>query len=174
MAINLDWGNQEYEPRMCLEIIAMFAEGKTRSQFCAKYSISSITFERWRKRFKLFDKAYVVACEQARAYYDDLRHRHLVEEHEGAKLNTALFNRMYNARFNVPDKRLVKIDKLAKAKNEKDMLDTIKKSIAKGELTVDEAQKLASLIDVSLKIKQVDELEARLKAVEEATEIGRE
>jgi len=45
-------------------------------------------------------------------------------------------------------------------------------AVSAGELTPDEAQKLASLIDVSLKVAQVVEQEKRIKAIEEAQKIG--
>lgn len=165
------WGSK-YKESMCLELISMFDDGKTRAQFCAKFSIASDTFDDWKKRHKLFDKAYLVAHEKARAYYDDLRQKFLVQEFEGESINWGLFNRMYNTRFNIPDKRLVTVKALGKAKDERAMLKSIMKAVSDGELTPDEAQKLASLIDVSLKVKEIIDLEGRIKAIEEAQSIG--
>ncbi len=170
------WGSK-YSNSMCLEIINMFSEGKTRSQFCARHTISNNTFEAWRKKHKLFDRACEAAHEEARAYFDNLRDSHLINEIDletksMTGLNHALFNRMYHARFSIPDKRTVKVKGLGKAKNEKEMLTAIMKAIDEGELTPDEAQKLASLIDISIKIDQNVTQENRLKAVEEAHKIG--
>ncbi len=167
----------KYDESMCLEIIEMFAVGDTRSQFCARHTISKATFDTWLKRHPLFACAYAAAHEQARAYYDRLREEHLVMEYNPEEktvtgINHALFNRMYNTRFNIPDKRAITIKALAKAKDEKQMLKAIMKAISEGELTPDEAQKLASLIDLSVKIEQNIELEARVKAIEEAQKIG--
>lgn len=169
--LNNPWGSK-YRESMCLEIINMFSEGKTRSQFCARHIICNDTFEKWRKKHPLFDKAYCVAHEQARAYYDDLRQRYLVQEFEGESINWGLFNRMYNARFNIPDKRLITVKSLGKAKDERAMIKSIMDAVAKGELTPDEAQKLAGLIDVSLKVTQIQELEERLRAIEQAQKTG--
>jgi hypothetical protein len=162
---------------MCLEIIKMFSEGKTRSQFCALHTISNDTFEKWRKRHALFDRSCQVAHEAARAYYDALRDSHLEQEIDletksMTGLNYALFNRMYNTRFNIPDKRAVTVKALGKAKDERAMLKSIMGAVANGELTPDEAQKLASLIDVSLKVKQTIELEDRLNILEKAQVTG--
>ena len=165
------WGSK-YSESMCLEIINMFNEGKTRSQFCAKHTISNDTFEKWKKKHKLFNAAYIAAHEKARAYYDELRQEYLVQEFEGESINWGLFNRMYNARFNIPDKRLITVKALGKAKDEKEMLKSIMKAISDGELTPDEAQKLASLIDLSIKIDQNVTQEARIKAIEEAQKLG--
>lgn len=155
----------------------MFQEGKTRAQFCAHHTISNETFEAWKRRHPLFDRAYKAAHEQARGYYDNLRQSHLVMEYDPDErtitgINHALFNRMYNTRFNIPDKRTVTVKTLAKAKDEKGMLKAIMRAVSEGELTPDEAQKLASLIDVSIKINQNVDQEARLCAIEEAQRIG--
>ena len=165
------WGSK-YKESMCLGIIQMFSEGKTRAQFCAHHSIASDTFDDWRKRHKLFDRAYCVAHEKARGYYDELRQQYLVQEFEGASVNMGLFNRMYNTRFNIPDKRLITVKALGSAKDERAMLKSIMSAVAKGELTPDEAQKLASLIDVSLKVKHTQELEERINQIEQANKIG--
>jgi len=170
------WGSK-YSNSMCLEIIQMFSEGKTRSQFCARHTISNNTFEAWRKKHKLFDAACIAAHEKARAYFDKLRDDHLINEIDldsksMTGLNHALFNRMYNTRFNIPDKRTVKVKGLGKSKNERDMLKALTKAIDEGELTPDEAQKLASLIDVSLKIKNTQELEDRLTVLEKSQAVG--
>lgn len=165
------WGSK-YKESMCLELIEMFSRGKTRANFCGHHTIASDTFDDWRKRHKLFDRAYEIAHQKARDYYDDLRQEYLVQEFEGASINWGLFNRMYNTRFNIPDKRLITVKTLGKAKTEREMLKSLMKAVSEGELTPDEAQKLASLIDVSLKIKNTEEMEARLKMLEDAHEVG--
>lgn len=170
------WGSK-YSESMCLDIIQMFGRGETRSNFCAKHAIGNNTFERWRKRHKLFDRACEVAHECARSYFDKLRDSHLINEIDldtksMTGLNHALFNRMYNTRFNIPDKRAVRVNGLGKAKTEKDMLKAIMKAVDEGELTPDEAQKLASLIDLSIKVDQNVSQESRIKAIEEARKIG--
>lgn len=170
------WGSK-YRESMCLEIIEMFSVGKTRSMFCAAHTIANNTFEKWRKRHKLFDAACDVAHDKARAYFDKMRDEHLLSEIDLENksmtgINHAVFNRMYNTRFNIPDKRAVKVTGLGKSKTEKDMLKCLMKAIDDGELTPDEAQKLSSLIDVSLKIKNTQELEDRLSAVEQSQKLG--
>lgn len=170
------WGSK-YSDSMCLEIIEMYSQGKTRSMFCAKHTISNNTFENWRKRHKLFDRACEIAHDKARAFFDKMRDDHLLSEIDLENksmtgINHAVFNRMYNTRFNIADKRAVKVKGLGKAKNERDMLKALTKAIDEGELTPDEAQKLASLIDVSLKIKNTQELEDRLTVLEKSQAVG--
>ena len=170
------WGSK-YNISMCREIIDMFSQGKTRSAFCAKHTIGNDTFETWKKRHPLFNAACKAAHEKARAYFDQFRDEHLevIFSDEGVPIsgvNHALFNRMYNTRFNIPDKRAVKVKGLGKSKDEREMLKNIMKAVEEGELTPDEAQKLSGLIDVSLKVKVTQELEGRLSQVEQAQKIG--
>jgi ribosome-binding protein aMBF1 (putative translation factor) len=61
---------------------------------------------------------------------------------------------------------------LGKSKDERAMLKALMKAIEEGELTPDEAQKLGSLIDISLKIKNTEEMEHRLKVLENANTTG--
>lgn len=157
---------------MCLEILEMFSRGKTQANFCAKHTIGTDTFDKWRKRHKLFDAACIAAHNKARDYYDNLRQQYLVEEFEGAKINWGLFNKMYSCRFNIADKRAVRVKGLGKAKDEREMLKCLTKAIEDQELTPDEAQKLAGIIEVSLKIKQTQELEDRVKSLEQAEKLG--
>jgi polyhydroxyalkanoate synthesis regulator phasin len=170
------WGSK-YNDSMCLEIIGMYSQGKTRAQFCAKHTICNDTFEKWRKRHPLFNRSCEIAHDKARGYFDELRDSHLEQEIDldtksMTGINHALFNRMYNTRFNIPDKRAVKIKGLGKAKDEKTMLKALMNAIEDGQLTPDEAQKLASLIDLSIKIDQNVTQEKRLCAVEQAQRIG--
>lgn len=170
------WGSK-YSESMCLEIINMFSQGKTRAQFCAKHTICNDTFEKWRKRHPLFNRSCEIAHDKARAYFDELRDSHLEQEIDldtksMTGINHALFNRMYNTRFNIPDKRAVKVKGLGKAKDEKSMLKALMKAIEQGELTPDEAQKLAIIIELSIKVDQNVSQEARLTAIEEAQNIG--
>ena len=170
------WGSK-YTETMCLEIINMFAQGKTRAQFCAKHTICNDTFEKWKKRHPLFNRSCEIAHDKARAYFDEMRDNHLLSEIDLENksmtgINHAVFNRMYNTRFNIPDKRAVRVKGLGKAKDEKAMLKCLMSAVDAGELTPDEAQKLASIIDVSLKVKDKIELEQRITAIENANQIG--
>ena len=170
------WGSK-YSESMCLEIINMFSEGKTRAMFCARHTICNDTFEKWRKRHPLFNRACDVAHDKARAYFDKMRDEHLLSEIDLENksmtgINHAVFNSMYNTRFNIPDKRAVKVKGLGKAKDEKAMLKALMNAVDCGELTPDEAQKLASIIDVSLKVKDKIDLEQRITAIENANQIG--
>ncbi len=156
----------KYRDSMCLEIIEMFSRGKTLSHFCATHLIGRDRYGAWRKKYKLFDEACIAAEQMARDYYDKMREDWLIAESEGLQINWGAFNKMYSARFNIADKRAVRVKGLGKAKDEREMLKCLNQAIEDQELTPDEAHKLAGLIDVSLKVKSVEEFEKRLSALE--------
>lgn len=167
----LKYGSK-YRDSMCITLIDMFKQGKTKAQFCAAHDIAGDTFHKWLKGHKLFAYSYEIAKRYAQAYYDELRQTYTVEEHEGAKINWANFNRMYNTRFNIPEKRAVAVKGLSKAKDERAMLKALTNAVENKKLTPDEAGKLAGIIDVSLKIKMTQELEQRVEALEAQEQTG--
>lgn len=165
------WGS-EYHPDMCLQIIEMFSDGDTAAAFCAHHTICSDTYEKWRKKYPLFDRACIVAHDKARFYYDKMRKDYLIQEKDGKFIHWPMFNRMYNVRFNLADKRRVKVKGFGSAKDEKEMTQSLTRAIEAGDLTPDEGQKLATLIEVSLKVKQTQELEHRIDVLETAHKTG--
>lgn len=164
-------GKSKFRGTMCQEIIEMFAEGKTASNFCARHSISENTLTRWLDTYPMFNDAYLVAMSKAKDYYDNIAQNYLIEEHNGAKLNTRLYELIMRNRFNMPQTRLVKMQGMAK-RTAAEKLDSICEAVEKGQLTASEAQKLASLIDSTIKAQEYDELKARVEEIEKANKIG--
>ncbi len=167
----------KYRDEMCEEIIEMFKKGKTKAHFCATHGLGSETFSKWRRKYERFDNAVIFAEQCARQYYDTMRDKYLEAEdgmattdEEGnivvKKLNWAVFNKMYSARFNIPDKRTVKVKGLGKSKDEREMLKCLSIAVEEEELTPDEASKLLGIVETSLKVKQTNELEDRLTLLE--------
>lgn len=171
----------KYRESMCLQIIEMFSRGKTLAHFCATNNIGRDRYGAWRKRHKLFDACCIVAHDKARDYWDAKREEYLEEEHLltekgeiqiNRKLHWGAFNKMYSARFNIADKRTVRVKGFGKAKDERAMLKCLGQAIEDQELTPDEAQKLGTLIDVSIKVKTNQEMEDRLGILETAHKLG--
>lgn len=169
LAEKMDPYATKYTDAMGDQIIEMFKRGKTMAHFCATNDIGKDTFFSWRKKYKDFDAACIKAEQYARDYWDDMREQYLVADPSGPQMNWNAFNKMYSARFNIPDKRTVQIKGLSKSKDEREMLKCLAKAVEDEELTPDEAQKLLGIVDTSLKVKQTNELEDRLKALEAAT-----
>lgn len=155
------WGSK-YNNSMCQEIIDMFSEGKTQAQFCSKHSLSTDTFQKWRKKYKKFNEACELAHNKARDYFDQMRADNMLDP----DVNWGTFNKMYSARFNIADKRTVRVKGLSKSKDERQMLKCLSKAVEDEELTPDEVSKLLGIVDTSLKVKQTNELEDRLRFLE--------
>jgi len=161
----------KYRESMCLEIINMFHEGMTRSQFCARYTISECTFSMWLDCQPLFNDAYIVAHEKARAYYDSLAMNYIVEEKDGARLNTKLYELVTRNRFSMPSTRFVKVQGLS-ARTPEEKIDAICRAVESGQLTPDEAQKLSTLIGAAVNAEQLGELKNKVEQIEQAQKIG--
>lgn len=165
------WSKSKFSGEMCRELIEMFSKGKGRENFCAKHNICERTFSQWLDKYPMFNDAYMIAHDKAMQYYNDLAQDYLIEEHEGAKLNTRVFNLIMRNRFNMPQNRIVKLKGMTK-RSAQDKLDSICNAVEQGQLTADEAQKLASLIDSTIKAAEFDELKSRVEAIEQASKTG--
>lgn len=161
----------KFKGAMCIDIIKMFARGKTRAQFSAKHNICKRTFDTWLDKYPMFLDAYIRANEKARAYYDDIAEQHLIEEHKGPKLNTRLYELIMRNRFEMPATRIVRLEGMAKRTVE-EKLQSICDAVAKGLITPDEAQKLGSLIDSTIKADEYAKLKKMIEEIEEAKAIG--
>ena len=161
----------KFEGKMCIDIIKMFAQGKTRAQFSAKYNICKRTFDTWLDKYPMFYDAYIRANEKARAYYDDLAEQYLIEEHKGPKLNTRLYEIIMRNRFEMPATRIVRLEGMAK-RSVDDKLQAICDAVAKGLITPDEAQKLGSLIDSTIKADEHAKLKKMIQEIIEAKALG--
>lgn len=164
------YSKSKFKGSMCAEIIEMFEMGETKEQFCARHSISDNTFERWLDTYPTFLDAYYVAIEKAKAYYANLINNHLIEEHKGPKLNMHAIQLIYRTRFEMPQNRIVRVGMNKKTAQEK--LESICAAVEKGQLTADEAQKLATLIDSTIKASEYDELKQRVEQIEQAQNVG--
>ena len=165
------YSKSKFKGEMCIQLIQMFAEGKTSEQFCALYSISEHTFQRWLDTYPMFNDAYLVAIAKAKSFYADLINNHLIEEHQGPKLNMQAIQLIYRTRFEMPQNRIVKLQGIA-ARTAQEKMDAICQGVEAGHLTADEAQKLASLIDTTIRAQEFDELRERVQQLELARQVG--
>lgn len=164
------YSGSKFKGSMCIEIIDMFAEGKTSSQFCARHNISDNTLHRWLDTYPMFADAWLVANEKAKAYYESLINDHLIEEYKGPKLNMQAIQLIYRTRFEMPQNRIVRLGLTKRTAEEK--LESICEAVENGKLTADEAQKLATLVESTIKAKEHEELVKRLEQLEQANKLG--
>lgn len=165
------YSKTKFDLSMCSEIINIFSQGGGRDTFSSRYSISRDTFDRWLDTYPLFLDAYMIAQEKAMQYYNDLAKQHLIESKESDKMNTRVFELIMRNRFHHPSTRFVKTRGLT-GRTAQEKVDSICYGVESGELTPDEAQKLASLVNVSISAEQIDELRKRIEQIEQASAIG--
>lgn len=165
-------GQTKYKVTMPADLIEMFSHGKTCANFCAKYSISRTTFDLWLDTYPEFAEAYEIAKAKAETWYDEVGQKHLIEEHEGPKLNTTLYSMIRRNRFEMTEHRKLKIEGLKKAKNFAEQMQQIINELASGNLTGSEAQQLAKLVETGVKVYENTELEKRVTEIEKASKLG--
>lgn len=161
-----------WKDSMPADLIRRFSKGETRVEFCAAYNLGEETFSKWVKKKPEFAKAYEIAKAKAEAWHLKLGREHLIETHEGDKLNMGMYNRIMNTRFNMPAQRKLKIKGMAKQKKIQDKMNSVLKSIEDGELTAIEAVQMARVIEGVVKINEHSELEERIAQIEQAQKIG--
>jgi len=149
----------------------MFAAGKSRSQFCARHNIARRTFDVWLDKYPIFADAYDTAQEKAKAFFDQMAMDNMIEEHQGSRLNTRLFEMTLRNRFEMPQNRIVKLRGMT-ARTSEDKLNAICEAIEDGSITPDEAQKLASVITSGITARQYDEFAERIEQIERLNRIG--
>ncbi len=162
----------KYKEEMPQDLIDLFTLGKDREDFCAKHSISSRTFDAWIVKHKEFGEAYEIAKLKAKQWFYALAQKHLVEEHEGPKLNTKLWSMMMRNRFDLTEHRKIKVTGLGKAKTFADQMKVIMAELAAGTMTASEAQQIAKLIETGVTVYEATELEKRVAEIEKANRIG--
>jgi Na+/phosphate symporter len=72
----------------------------------------------------------------------------------------------------MPQNRCVRVDGFGKARTVNDKLEALTNAVEEQQLTADEACKLASLLDLAIKVEQHGELRERLEQLEQANKIG--
>lgn len=156
-------GNWKYEAGVHKPLLLeIFQNGGDIASFCSSAKIARSTFQEWRNNFEDFHEAYERAKELARAWWERMGQENLCNP----QFNTNAWRLMMRNRFDMTDSRCVSIPGLSNAKSRGAQHRLLSKSLQNGDITPDEALKLANFIAVGSKIDQVDEFEVRLKALE--------
>jgi hypothetical protein len=156
-------GNWKYDRAKHTPLLMqIFKEGGDIAAFCSSAQIARSTFQEWRANFEDFHKSYDEAKELARAWWEKEGQTNLCNPH----FNTNAWRLMMRNRFDMTDSRKVGIPGLDAAKTYKDQYNCVRKSVENEELTPDEALKLGNFIAVGAKIDTMDEVMARLEALE--------
>lgn len=157
-------GNWTYDPKIHIQrLMEVFSHGGDISTFCAQSGISRTTYYNWRDSFSDFAEAIAVATEVARSWWEENGRMSLTDPH----FNTNAWRLIMRNRFDMTDTRCVSIPGLSQAKSFKAQHRLISKAIERGEVTPDEAMRLANFIGVGAKLDQIDDFAARLKVIED-------
>ena len=165
-------GQTKYKETMPAQLILLFSEGKGREDFCAFHKISETSFDLWLAKYPEFAEAYEIAWSVGKAWYMKVAREQLVEHHECSKLNTKLWSMIMRNRFDLTEHRKLKMAGLDKAKNAVDQMKIVIAQLAAGNLTGDEAQYVAKLVETGVSVYAATELEKRVTEIEAAQKIG--
>ncbi len=171
-AKGLKYNESKYKDTMPAQLIEMFSRGKDRCHFCAHHSIAEQTFSDWIAKHKEFAAAYEVAQQKAKQWWLDEAQDHLIEHHEGSKLNTTLWSMIMRNRFELTEHRKLRVKGLEKAKTAMEQMKLVMAELGAGNLTAAEAQNLTKLIESGINVYEKTELEARVSEIEKANRIG--
>lgn len=171
-AKGMKFGESKYKDTFPKELIKMFTQGKDREDFCADNDISYKTFDLWLAKHKEFAEAYEVAKIKAKVWFNQKARDHLVQKHEGDKLDAKLWSMMMRNRFELTEHRKLKMLGLDKAKSFADQMKLVIAELAAGNLTGSEAQQIAKLIETGVSVYDSSVLEARVAEIEKANRLG--
>lgn len=90
----------EYKPEYCKVVIECGKVGKSRiSMAIACGASSKETLVDWAKKNPDFSAALDMATQLSQEWWEEMGRVHLVEEHQGSKVNAGLYSRSMAARF---------------------------------------------------------------------------
>jgi hypothetical protein len=147
-------------------LIELFSNGGDICDFCREAQISRKTFHTWKKEHLAFCEAYEIAHEMAYAWWHDAGKKGLLEM-PGCKLNTKLWLSVMKNRFGFTEQRKLYLDGFDEASTLIDKINAIIDYVATGELTAHEAQQLSHLVLAAVKVKDSEEVQAQIAALEE-------
>lgn len=163
----------KYDPEEQIpKLIELFAEGKDIAAFCSEIEIGRSTFFRWVDEHPEFQRAYEVAREVARIWWENLPtdYAGYVEVNDGAKFNTKLWMTIMKNRFEMTDQRKLTLPKLKNCKSFNEQIQCLANYAADGSLTSGEAQQLSGLILAAVKVDEHTELKSKVEKLEKIAE----
>jgi hypothetical protein len=130
-------------------LMSVFRKGQDIAAFCAHFTISRDTFRRWTNKHPEFEEAYAKARELARVWWEQQGQDNLDNPH----FNQNVWRLMMRNRFDMTDTRIVRVPFKA-THSPSEQFEILKTEIAKGNLTPEEAIKLANFIAAGTKIEE--------------------
>lgn len=151
-----------YKPEYCQKLIDSGIKGDSLAQFCSSIQKPIKTFETWCLANPDLQAAKLMYQTHAKAYWDGMLNKHIIERPEGKKLNSAHFKWLQQDRF----KPIVYF------RDVKDLMkcsEDVLLAVSRGQLHSDDAVKFSKIIADVASIQQHAEM---WKAIEELKELA--
>jgi len=148
-------------------LVELFAGGHDIAAFCHDAEIARSTFYKWVLDHDEFARAYEVARESARIWWENqVPENGGLVEMDGVKFNTKLWSMIMKNRFDLTDQRKLHLPKLKKAKDFNEQIKILSEYAADGSLTSSEANQLSGLILAAVRVEESTVLKAKLDKLE--------
>ena len=157
---------------MIPKLISLFKANKGREDFCKHFKISETTFTVWTNDHPEFMEAYGEAKANGKVEMIKLGMDNMLEYKDRAKLNTVIWTKIFNNRFERAETKQLKMLRIKEAKTIEGKLEALIESMADGDVSPSEAVQISRILEVALKIKEHGELEERISQIEQANKIG--
>lgn len=142
----------KYKESFCEELIELGRKGKTTLEAACHFGIMKSTLHDWRKKHEKFGEAYVLFKQLSEQWWLARAQENLVEDPQGAKLNTGLYKFIVGGRFGHTAERRPTLD-LSQGDIVKAM-ETVFQAIANKQVTKDEIGVYSNLLLASANIEQ--------------------
>lgn len=166
------FNQSNYKDSLCEKLIVTLAAGDSRACFCADHNIPDGTFSLWLKKHKEFQLAYDIGRAKCQKWWERLAKDHATYNKETDKLDHIVWSMNMRNRFGWTEHRKAKVAGIDKANTFNEQYQQVIAMLANGELTADEATKIAKLIETGVKVNESTELESRVAEIEKAQAVG--
>jgi hypothetical protein len=168
---NLGGRPHTYQPHFCDIALKILDDsenpGKGRESVAAALSVTTQSIRRWRKQYPDFDNALLIGLNKSKSHLFDFALHHLVGNKD-SNFNTPLFNRILQTVFRDDENAAVQISGWEEATTPQDKLGLILDAVGIGDITPDQANKLADVITKHIQIMDLDLIKQRIEALETA------
>lgn len=175
MSQNKDTGRLEsaYRPEFAQRAYEILAAGKTQAQMAKAFDVRERTIQRWKQEFLMngqsnpfYHDEFAVMYEKGmaanKAWWDEQAQDQIANPQE--HFDSTLYVIERKRRHGAADSRTLNLQNLAKAQTYAEQASAIKDDLAAGEITPDEANKIANALE---KLARVSDLESILSEITE-------
>lgn len=166
------WEPKEFTPSHCVDLIKCMAKGRGFQHFASMNNLSRATFYRWVQAYPDFSLAYQIGKIKADDYLIALLDEYKIEIGvEGTeKLNIAIWKELQKVTRTAVDQK--ESTMLTLSGSARTMMTSVLDALGQGLIELEEAERLAKLIETAQRITETSELMARIEELEQALTSG--